>query len=99
MGTQPCKSDTILWHDPFAGHMDSTTWSFGAALGGVGPVLEGRYYMNIRAFNTVVRGGPLATTVCNTVPLAVDRSNPVVNYFVLKYDDDSLQLSYLYNVT
>ena len=99
MGTKPCQSDSIAWNDPFASHMNSTTWSYGASLGNVGPLSEGFYYMNVRAFNNVVRGGPLATTVCNTVPLVIDRSNPVVNSFLLSYDDEALLLYYRFNIT
>ena len=63
------------------------------------PLPEGRYYASVRAFNNVVRGGPLATTVCNNVPLAIDRTPPYLNTFLVGFNDEIMQLTAGYNVS
>jgi hypothetical protein len=63
------------------------------------PLPEGKYYVTVRGFNNIVRGGPLVTTVCNSVPLAIDRTPPVLNSLLVSYDDINPALSAAYNTT
>lgn len=99
LGSKPCSNDVLDWLNPFNSHRDSSSWSYTGARGNIGPLPEGRYYFNVRAFNSVIRGGPLSTTVCNTVPLAVDITKPIMHSFNITYNDDREALQYFFNVT
>ena len=100
MGTTPCASDTLTWINPFDSQRDSSSWQYSAARGAISPALpEGRYYISVRAFNNVVRGGALATTVCNSVPLVVDTTKPILSSFLLNFDDDASLLAADYNTS
>jgi len=100
MGTTPCASDVLTWINPFDSQRDSSSWRYSAARGEISPVLaEGRYYISVRAFNNVVRGGALATTVCNSVPLVIDITKPILNSFLLNFDDNASQLDAYFNTT
>ena len=41
-------------------------------------VTDGKYYSSVRALNKVDFGGPLATTVCHSTPLAIDNTPPII---------------------
>ncbi|KAK2175677.1 hypothetical protein NP493_715g02037 [Ridgeia piscesae] len=54
---------------------------------------DGKYYISVQAVNNVQRG-PLATTVCHSQPITVDRSPPVVQSITnVQYDDGTGVLS------
>jgi hypothetical protein len=91
-GTEVCGTDVVRWRDPFASQRDSTHWSFASSLSQLGPLPDGLYYLSVRAYNNVQRGGPLVTTVCNTVPLVIDTTKPVLVNFTTDYDDNSSAL-------
>jgi hypothetical protein len=60
----------------------------------------GKYYMTVRAINKVEYGGPLATTVCHTVPYIIDITNPFVHeVFDIKYDELQYVVSAEHNST
>lgn len=99
LGTAPCRSDVLPWLDPFSNQRDSSTWSYAAALSGFAPLADGRYYVSVRGFNNVQRGGPLATTVCNSVPIAVDTTQPVQNSFLVSFSDEEMLLKADFNFT
>ena len=53
-------------------------------------VLDGPYYVTIRALNKVEFGGPLSLTVCHHVPFIVDNTPPVFHYIGdAKYDQST----------
>ena len=99
LGTKPCQNDVLDWLDPFASQRDQSAWSFTGARGNISPMPEGRYYLSVRGFNNVIRGGPLATTVCDTVPLIIDMTKPVKNEFIVAFDDSIEYLVITYNFT
>ena len=99
MGTTPCSNDVLDWIDPFYGQPDSSSWSFTGARSNVGPLQQGSYYISVRAFNTIIRGGPLSTALCNSVPLVVDITGPIMNSFTVNYMDATATLYAVYNVT
>jgi hypothetical protein len=87
------------WVDPFSSQRDSSSWSYTAARANMPPMPQGKYYVSVRAYNNVVRGGPLLTTVCNTVPLVVEYVPPILNTFLIEYSDISSELQFSYNAT
>nr|XP_006817093.1 PREDICTED: uncharacterized protein LOC100376421 [Saccoglossus kowalevskii] len=59
---------------------------------------DGFYYVTVRAINNVEFGGPLATTVCHSTPLAIDNTPPYVHdIFNIEYDEDTCIISEEYN--
>jgi hypothetical protein len=99
LGTQPCLNDALDWLDPFSSTQSDADWSYDGARSEIPALPEGFYYLNVRAYNKIIRGGPLATTVCDTVPLIIDASKPVMNSFIVKYSDEARELQYIHNVT
>ena len=75
-------------------------WTNTAVVSGITPKLpEGFYWFSVKAYNNIQRGGPLTTTVCSTVPLAIDITKPVFNSMQLDYDDDTRSITINYNFT
>ena len=55
---------------------------------------DGHYYVVVRAFNKVDYGGPMATSICHSVPLAVDNTPPFVNSITnVRYDGQTNLIS------
>ena len=41
--------------------------------------LDGAYFISVRALNKVEFGGPMALTVCHSMPLIIDNTPPIID--------------------
>ncbi len=100
VGTAPCQADVLTWRDPHHTLRSADEWTRSASINNIDPVLkEGFYYLTVKAFNNIVRGGPLVTSLCNTIALVVDITKPIINSLDVGYDDPSRSVTYDFNVT
>lgn len=63
-------------------------------------LLEGAYYITVRATNQITYGGPLFTTVQHITPYMVDATPPTIDDVVdIEYNSSTNQLSVLYTAS
>ena len=100
VGQSTCTDETMFWRDPHANVQRMEEWSYTVAIGDIEPKLApGRYWFTIKAYNNIIRGGPLSTTVCDSIPLVIDITKPDINELNLGYDDDTRNIMVDYNIT
>ena len=63
-------------------------------------ILDGPYYITVRALNKVQLGGPMAVTVCHTQQYIIDTTPPIV-YGVtdVTYNGNDPRIVAHYNIT
>ncbi|XP_070574642.1 uncharacterized protein [Ptychodera flava] len=102
VGTEPCLDNIHPHKDPHSHLFDESEWThIGIAYPLPVPYLpDGRYHVTVRALNKVELGGPLATTVCHTIPYTIDNTPPIVHeVFNVHYDDTDCTIRTEYNVS
>ncbi|XP_053400990.1 uncharacterized protein LOC123541000 [Mercenaria mercenaria] len=105
VGRHICEDSIHPHHDPHKHLMHESQWTNMAIMTATAdynpfPLESGKYYLTVRAINKVEYGGPLATTICHSVPYIIDITNPVVyEVFDIKYDEDRYMLSAEHNST
>ena len=63
-------------------------------------ILDGPYYITVRALNKVQLGGPMAVTVCHTQQYIIDTTPPIVHeIFNVQYDENTAVLSAEFNIS
>lgn len=61
-------------------------------------VVDGDYYLTLRALNDVSYGGPLSTSICHSTPLIIDNSPPFVyEIYNLTYDENTYTIGGVHN--
>ncbi|XP_070573744.1 uncharacterized protein [Ptychodera flava] len=101
IGSEPCLDDIHPHKDPHAHLFDESEWThIGLADSFEEELADGKYHVSVRAINKVDFGGPMATTVCHSVPYTIDRSPPIVHEVtVLGYDEDDCTITAKYNLS
>ncbi|XP_070573717.1 uncharacterized protein [Ptychodera flava] len=102
IGSEACLEDVHPHKDPHSHFFDESEWThIGLANNFDEPELEdGPYHITVRAINKVDFGGPMATTVCHSMPYIIDRTPPIVHDIaVLGYDDEDCIITAMYNLS
>ena len=61
---------------------------------------DAEYHVTIRAINDIDFGGPLALTVCHSVPYIIDTTPPVLHEVTnIEYDEDWYFITAVVNAT
>ncbi|CAH1794764.1 unnamed protein product [Owenia fusiformis] len=99
VGTEVCRDDHHPHKDPHAHITFESEWTHEAMLYPL-YMPDGHYYINVRALNKVEFGGPMAVTVCHSLPYIVDTTPPIVHYVKLvSYDEYTHLLIMNYDVS
>ncbi|XP_070573761.1 uncharacterized protein [Ptychodera flava] len=102
IGSEACLEDVHPHKDPHSHFFDESEWThIGLANEFDEPELEdGPYHITVRAINKVDFGGPMATTVCHSMPYIIDRTPPIVHDIaILGYDEEDCVITAMYNLS
>ncbi|XP_064646638.1 uncharacterized protein LOC135499666 isoform X2 [Lineus longissimus] len=90
VGKKFCEERIMSHHDPHDHLFDESEWTHLGVVMPKNPLADGTYYLTIRAFNKADYGGPLAMTVCHSVPYIIDNTPPIFGkLFKIEYNETS----------
>ncbi|CAH1802680.1 unnamed protein product [Owenia fusiformis] len=99
VGTDLCLDNHHTHKDPHSHIIFESEWTHEAMLYPL-HMPDGYYHINVRALNKVEFGGPMALTVCHSLPYIVDTTPPFVNHVLtLSYDEYTYMIIMTYNVS
>ncbi|CAH1802777.1 unnamed protein product [Owenia fusiformis] len=99
VGTDLCLDNHHTHKDPHSHIIYETEWTHEAMLFPL-HMPDGYYHINVRALNKIEFGGPMALTVCHSLPYIVDTTPPFVNHvLMLSYDEHTHIIKMTYNVS
>ncbi|XP_033637389.1 uncharacterized protein LOC117298318 isoform X2 [Asterias rubens] len=78
IGYNVCNDDVSSHIDPHAHLFDESQWHHQGLVVNVN-LPDGAYFISVRALNKVEFGGPMALTVCHSMPLIIDNTPPIID--------------------
>ncbi|XP_076086943.1 uncharacterized protein LOC143057517 [Mytilus galloprovincialis] len=102
VGKSVCDDLIHPHYDPHKHLFDMSQWTHTATINPIPApyqtLPDGKYYISVRALNNVEYGGPLATTVCHSIPLTVDNSPPLIlEIYDIRYDESTFTITAKHN--
>ncbi|KAK3094096.1 hypothetical protein FSP39_024081 [Pinctada imbricata] len=95
VGRVVCGYDIVDFQDPHEFLHSSRHWTHSAYQKNL-TLKDGLYYVTVQALNNIIHGGALVTTLCHTVPFAVDTTPPDFHGVEEIYYDEDFDLLGVY---